>query len=118
MPRIPSVRPNKLSAEERRLQKAAEELRRKEEELQRQLRILPAKLEAQRTREQKLAKLRAETSAPAISLNGTRGPRGSRTAGKRRPLPARELQNARIKFLVLLLILACIVILLWRSIPS
>jgi hypothetical protein len=54
---------------------------------------------------------------PAISLNGVRGTRGAKSNGKRRPLPARELQNARIKFLVLCLILATVGILLWRSLP-
>lgn len=117
MARPSPARPNKLTAEERQLQKAAEELRRKEQELQRQLRTLPAQMEARRTREKELAKLRAHTASPAISLNGTRGPRHAKSNGKRRPLPARELQNARIKFLVLCLILATIGILLWRALP-
>lgn len=118
MARPSPSRPNKLTAEERQLQKAAEELRRKEQELQNQLRTLPAQMEARRSRERELAKLRAHTASPAISLNGTRGPRHhAKSAGKRRPLPARELQNARIKFVVLCLILATIGILLWRAIP-
>jgi septal ring factor EnvC (AmiA/AmiB activator) len=108
---------SKLSAEERTLQRAAEELRRKEQDLERQLRMLPAKMEARRTREKELARIQARTSSPAISLNGARGPRSLKQTGKRRPLPVRELQNARIKFLVLCLILATIVILLWRAIP-
>lgn len=118
MPRLSPARSNKLSAEERRLQREAEELRRREQDLVRELRTLPAKLEAQRSREKQLAKLRIANSAPAISLNGARGPRSAKQSVKRRPLPARELQNARIKFMVLCLILATIVILLWRSIPS
>ncbi|TSA30223.1 MAG: hypothetical protein D4R65_13710 [Verrucomicrobiaceae bacterium] len=118
MARFSPARSNKLSAEERRLQREAEELHRKEQELERQLRTLPAKLEAQRSREKQRIKLRIESSAPAISLNGARGPRSAKQSGKRKPLPARELQNARIKFLVLCLILATIVILLWRSIPA
>lgn len=117
MARPSPSRPNKLTAEERRLQKAAEELRRKEQELEMQLRRLPAQLEARRSKEKELAKLRAHTASPAISLNGARGARQSRPNGKRRPLPARELQNARIKFIVLCLILATIGILLWRALP-
>jgi len=121
MARPISARSNKLSAEERTLQREAEELRRKEQELERQLerqlRMLPAKLEARKTRDRELARIRAQTSSPAISLNGARGPRSIKQTGKRRHLPVRELQNARIKFLVLLLILATIVILLWREIP-
>ena len=113
----PPARSNKLTAEEIRLQRAADELRRKELELERQLRTLPAQLQAKRTKEKQAAKLRAEMASPAISLNGVRGVRSSKSNGKRRPLPARELQNARIKFLVLCLILATIGLLLWRSLP-
>lgn len=117
MARPSPTRSNKLTAEEIRLQKAADELRRKEQELQNQLRILPAQLKAKRTKERELAKLRAEMASPAISLNGVRGARNGKSGSRRRPLPVRELQNARIKFLVLCLILATIGILLWRSIP-
>ena len=113
----PPARSNKLTAEEIRLQKEAEALRRQEQELERQLRMLPAQLQAKRTKEKQVAKLRAEMASPAISLNGVRGARSSKSNGKRRPLPARELQNARIKFLVLCLILATIGLLLWRSLP-
>lgn len=117
MPRPSSPRSTKLTAEELRLQRASEELRRKEEELVRQLKMLPAQLQAKRTKERAQAKLRAEMASPAISLNGVRGARGAKSSGKRRPLPARELQNARIKFVVLCLILATIGILLWRQLP-
>jgi len=117
MPRFSPSRSPRLTAEERRLQKEAEELRRKEQELEKRLRALPARMEAKRSRERELARLRAETSPPSISLNGVRGSRAGRHPSRHAPLPARELQNARIKFLVLCLILATIVILLWRAIP-
>lgn len=117
MARPSPARSNKLTAEEIRLQKAADALRRKEQELEQELRMLPARLQAKRTKERQAAKLRAEMAVPAISLNGVRGTRGAKPGGKRRPLPARELQNARIKFLVLCLILATVGILLWRSLP-
>ena len=96
------------------LQREAAELRRKELDLERQLRMLPAKMEARRTKEKEL---RAQMSSPAISLNGTRGPRSPKPPGKRRPLAGRETQNAQIKSLVLFLILATIVLLLWRALP-
>ncbi len=117
MARPSPARSNKLTAEELRLQKEAEALLRKKQELERQLRILPAQLEAKRSKEKQQAMLRARTASPAVSLNGTHGARSSKSNGKRRPLPARELQNARIKFLVLCLILATIGLLLWRSLP-
>ena len=117
MARLPA-RSNKLTAEEIRLQKEAEALLRKKQELERQLISLPAQLQAKRTKEKQAAKLRAEMASPAISLNGVRGARGSKSnGGRHRPLPVRELQNARIKFLVLCLILATIGLLLWRSLP-
>lgn len=117
MARPSPARSNKLSAEEIRLQKEAEVLLRKKQELEQELRMLPARLQAKRTKEKQAAKLRAEMSVPAISLNGARGARGAKPNGKRRPLPAREEKAARIKFLVLCLILATIGILLWRSLP-
>ncbi|MEI8309903.1 MAG: hypothetical protein WCH98_04015 [Verrucomicrobiota bacterium] len=117
MARPSPARSNKLTAEEIRLQKAADALRRKEQELEQELRMLPARLQAKRTKEKQMAKLRAEAASPAISLNGTRGARSAKSNGKRRPLPHRELQNAKIKFLVLCLILATIGLLLWRSLP-
>ena len=117
MSRPSPARSNRLTAEEVRLQKTADALHRQEQELVRQLRMLPAQLEAKRTKEKKLARHRVEMTSPAISLNGIRGGRSAKSNGHRRPLPARELQNARIKFLVLCLILATIGLLLWRSLP-
>lgn len=116
MARPAPARSNKLTADEIRLQRAADELRRKEQELEQQLRKLPAQLQAKRTKEKQMAKLRAEAASPAISLNGARGPRSTKPANKR-PLPHREAQNAKIKTLVLALILLTIVFLLWRSMP-
>ena len=113
----PPARSNKLTAEEIRLKRTEEELHLKEKELERKLRMLPAQLQAKHTKEKKLARIRVEMTSPAISLNGPRGGRGSKPAGRHRPLPARELQNARIKSLVLCLILATIGILLWHSLP-
>ena len=73
MARPTPARASKLTAEERNLEKEADELRRKEKELERQLKMLPAKLEARRSKEKELARLRAHTASPAISLNGARG---------------------------------------------
>ncbi len=117
MARPSPTRSSKLTAEEIRLQKEADALSRKEQELQQRLRKLPAQLEAKRSREQAILKQRAVTASPAISLNGARGPRNSKPNGKSRPLRAREYQNARTKFIVLCLILASIGILLWRALP-
>jgi len=117
MARPSPARSNKLTAEEVRLQKEAEALRRKAQELEGQLRSLPAQIRAKRSKEKEQAMLRARTASPAVSLNGTHGARSAKSNGRRRPLPARELQNARIKFLVLCLILATLGLLLWRNLP-
>ncbi len=118
MPRPLYPRSSKLTAEERRLAREQKELLQREEQLQRELRTLPAKIEERKARERQIAKLRAEASSPAISLGAARGARSGKSSSKGRRLPARELQNARIKFIVLCLILATLTILLWRSIPG
>lgn len=115
MPR-PLSRPSKLTAEERRLREQQEELRRREAELQRALKTLPAKIEERKEKEKRLAVLRAQTAAPAISLGASR-PRSTARGSRPKRTPARELHNARTKFIVLFLILVSLVILLWRSIP-
>ena len=116
MPRPPS-RPTRLTAEERRLLKEQEDLKRREAELERQLRTIPARIEQRKQLERERTRIQAQIAAPAISLKG-RNARSSRNDGRPRGLPGRELQNAKAKFLVLCLILATLMILLWRSIPS
>lgn len=111
------TRSPRLTAEERRLQQQEEEIRRRTEELTHKLKTLPAELRETKARERKLQELRARTSAPAISLGGARRPRAHT---ERRPgrTPARERQNARIKSVVLCLILLSLLLLLWRSLPG
>lgn len=118
MARPSPARSNKLTAEEVRLQKQTEELLRKKRALEEQLQRLPAQVAAKRTKEKQLAKIRAEMTPAAISLNGLRSTRAQQTRRNHRPLPTREAQNAQIKFIVLCLILATIALLLWRSLPS
>lgn len=108
---------DKISAEESRLRKQQEELQRQEEELKQKLRTLPAQMQARKKRERELAKLRATVAPDAISLGSAARSRSrSKPASKRRTRIG-EFQSARIKFLVLCLILATFVILLWRTIP-
>ena len=109
---------DKISAEETRLRKQQEELQRKEEALKQKLRTLPAQMQARKTRDRELAKLRAVAAPEAISLgSAARGRTRSKTTTKRRTRVG-EIQSARIKFLVLCLIFALVVILLIRSIPG
>jgi len=116
MPR-PARSSSKLSAEERRLAKEQEALARKEQELKKKLSELPAKMEEKRSKERELTRIRVSAYPTAISLGHGRSSGGGRTSRKG-PLPGREIQNARIKFLVLCLILATFVFLLWRTIPT
>ena len=111
-------RSDKISAEENKLLKQQEELRRKEEALQRKLRALPAQIQERKNIERERAKMRAVAAPEAISLgSAARGrPRSAKSPTKRRTRVG-EAQSARIKFLVLCLILAMFVILLWRTIP-
>jgi len=109
----------KLSAEEQRLSKEQQATRLRMEQLEKELRSYPKQIEQKKARERELVKMRAEAAAPAISLGGARVGRGSHLpASKRKKLPAREFNTARIKFLGLCLILATILLMLWRSIPS
>lgn len=111
------TRSSRLTAEEKRLLQQEEEIRRRTEELNMRLKTLPAEIRETRDRERKLKELRARTSAPAISLGSARRP-GAHS--ERRPVrtPARERQNARLKAIVLCLILLSLLLLLWRSLPG
>jgi hypothetical protein len=105
-----------VTSEERRLIKEQREILRRKQELEKKLHVLPKQIEAQKKKEQKL---RVETSGSVISFGGARSAHSARSQSRKKiPHPARELQSARIKFLVLCLILATIVIMLWRVIPT
>lgn len=109
----------KLMAEEHRLSKEQEVTKRRMEQLQKELQSYPKKIEENKARNRELVKMRAAMAAPAISLGGARTGRGGYQSARRiKKLPAREFNSARIKFLGLCLILATIIFMLWRSIPS
>lgn len=109
----------KLTAEEQRLSKEQEVTKRRMEQLEKELQSYPKKIEENKARNREMVKMRASMAAPAISLGGARvGRSGYQSAHKLKKLPAREFNSARIKFLGLCLILATIIFMLWRSIPS
>jgi hypothetical protein len=109
----------KLTAEEQRLSKEQEVTKRRMEQLEKELQAYPKKIEENKARNREMIKMRAAMAAPAISLGGARAGRSSyQPARKLKKLPAREFNSARIKFLGLCLILATIIFMLWRSIPS
>ena len=80
----------KLTAEEQRLSQEQQATLRRMEQLEKELQAYPKRL--------------------------ARG--NHQAARKLKKLPAREFNSARIKFLGLCLILATIIFMLWRSIPS
>jgi hypothetical protein len=109
----------KLSAEEQRLSKEQKATQVRMAQLEKELQTYPKQIEEKKARERELIKMRVTTAAPAISLGGARAGRsGYQQPQKMKKLPAREFNNARIKFLGLCLILATIIFMLWRSIPS
>jgi hypothetical protein len=114
----PSVS-TKLTAEEQRLSKEQEVTLRRMEQLEKELQAYPKQIEEKKARHRDRVKMQAELAAPALSLGGARLARGNYQAPrKQKKLPAREFNSARIKFLGLCLILATIIFMLWRSIPS
>ncbi len=106
--------PSKVTAEERRLERERIELLKKEAELKRQLKNLPKQIEQKRAKEERIHTLR-NVAATTMDL------RGSRTvpsADRRRKTPKRELNSAKVRFMVLLMILLTILVMLWRAVPS
>lgn len=113
-----SHKSNKLSVEQEALLRQEKELRRKEALLKRRLRKLPAMME-ERQRRQKVhpyAKTIHTTLAGTHQLPGFF--RERRTHQLRRGLPMKEKRAAKIKFVILVLILTSLLILIWRSLPA
>jgi hypothetical protein len=93
------------------------ELSQREALLRRQLQDLPSAVEAKRQYQETHRHTRVVRHATFISgkLPGMFLGTSHRPT---RNLPAKERQAARIRFVILVLILASMVILIWRSIPS
>jgi len=109
----------KLTAEEQRLSKEQQATLRRMEQLEKELQAYPKQIEEKKARHRERVKMQAEMAAPALSFGGARLARGNHPAARKlKKLPAREFNSARIKFLGLCLILATIIFMLWRSIPS
>jgi len=107
--------PSKVTAEERRLEKERMELLKKEAELKRQHKNLPKQIEQKRAKEQQFHTLR-NVAAPTIDLRGSRVPYPPARGRKR--TPKKELNSAKIRFMVLFVILVTILFMLWRAVPS
>ncbi|MEI8294127.1 MAG: hypothetical protein WCG66_09085 [bacterium] len=109
----------KLSAEEQRLSKEQQVTLRRMEELEKELQNFPKRIEEKKAREREAVKMRAALAPAAMPMGGVRASRSAYQATRKpKKLPSREFHSARIKFLALCLILATIIFMLWRSIPS
>jgi len=122
MAKRPNSKASRLSAEERVLEQQRDEIVRKQQELERRLKRLPAAIEAQEEQKRELAKRRAAAAAPAISPYVSRGGRGGtrRLRAKTRTLrtPSKERMAAKLRTLSLLIALAVIFYLLLRAVPT
>lgn len=101
----------KVTDEQRRLDKEQLELKKREAELTKLLVKIPKQIE-------KKKKLEVDIAAPAISLGTARTHRSSQPVRLGKTRLSKDLNAARVKFLVLCLILLSIVVMLWRAIPS
>lgn len=104
----------KVTAEQERLEKERKAIERQRLTLEKQLKQIP-KNQPRKSKEPARTTLNVDTivHSPAHIAFGSRPAKG-----KRKLLPARELNSARIKFLVLALILATLVVMLWNAMPS
>jgi Flp pilus assembly protein TadB len=103
----------KVTDEQRRLEKQHGDLVRRQQELEKALRTIPK----QNKKKKELQTIRVEATMSS-RVPGVAQFSRVQMEKRRKTLPARELQNARIKFLCLCLLLATIIIMLWRAIPS
>ena len=120
MARPPSSKASRLSAEERQLEQLHADILRQQQELEKKLKRLPVEIAAQA--EQKRARDHQHNlyAGPVISSRPGRAG-SSRGRGKNRSLemPSRQRFYAQIKTAILLITLAVIFFLLWRSVvPS
>lgn len=109
---------SRLTSEQKRLLEAERELRRREEAIQRKLSELPAKVRERKRRERQLQQLDVATTASPEWFSRVRSSRGSAPPAVRRRRLGAEARAARIKFIVLCLILGAILLLLWQVIPA
>ena len=106
-----------MSAEERLLEEQRAEIMRKQQELEKRLKILPAVMEQQEAQKREADRRHAASAGRAISSypNSRGGARGGRR-GKNLRTPSRQRAAAKIKTAALILILAIIFLVLWSQV--
>ncbi len=112
-----SYRSSRLTAEQESLLRQEKELREKEALLRRRLQQLPAAMEKKRLRQkERQTKAIYTTFTGSAEQPGPVAGRGSRRHSRGASL--REKRAAKIKFVILILILTSLLILIWQSLPT
>jgi hypothetical protein len=105
----------KVDDEHRKLARQQQELKKIEARLQKELVRMPKEIE----KKKRLEKIQlAAAAAPTVSLGGARSHRDKTRAPLKGGRLRSQINGERIKFLVLCLILATILVMLWRAVPS
>lgn len=105
----------KVDDEHRKLALQQQELKKIEARLKKELVRMPKEIEKRK----RLERIQVAAAAPApVSLGGARSHRDKSRAPLKGGRLSRQINGQRIKFLVLCLILATILVMLWRAVPS
>lgn len=115
MAKRPGPKASRLSAEERLLEQQREEVLRRQQMLEKRLKVLPAVMEAQEEQKRELSRRRAAEGGRAISPSMGRGTR--RLRAKTLRTPSSERWYAKAQTLLLIAILIIIGLLLWHTVP-
>jgi len=105
---------SKVDDEQRKLVKQQQELKKLEAQLQKKLVRMPKEIEKRK----KLEQINVTAAIPTVSLGAARSHRTKSPVARKSGRLSRQINNERIKFLVLCLILAAILVMLWRAVPS
>ncbi len=113
----PSRKPStQLAAEQRKLQLAEEDLRKKERELQKKIKAIPAIVREKREETRTMQRIYATTTAQAEYITRVQHQRGG-GGPSRRPLRTAQ-RRGKWQFLILCVIFITLVVLLWYALPS
>jgi hypothetical protein len=105
---------SKVDDERRKLTKQQSELKKLEAQLQKKLVRMPKEIE----KKKKLERIEVAAAVPAVSLGSVRSHRSKPPVARKGGRLSRQINGQRIKFLVLCIILASILVMLWRAVPS
>lgn len=107
----------RLAAEEKSLENQHAEILRQKEKLETKLKLLPAVLQAQEEQRREMARRQAASAGPAISPYIGRSTRRTREKNRTRRTPSQERWAAKARTIGLLILLAVIFFLIYKTIP-